>query len=174
MLDALPEGTVTVLFTDVEGSTELHVVRGDDAAAVMLAARDDLIREQISTHDGVAVKALGDGLMAAFSSARKAVACAVATQRALTDYDSAHPDEPVRVRIGLNTGEVTRREGDLFGAAVSAAARVAAKAQGGQILVPLVVRELAGVMPKVHFANRGRFRLKGFPERWQLFEVVWR
>jgi class 3 adenylate cyclase/tetratricopeptide (TPR) repeat protein len=173
MTDAPLEGTVTVLFTDVEASTELHMDRGDEAAAAMLAARDHLIREQVELHKGVAIKSLGDGLMAAFSSARRAVACAVGMQRAIGDYDRDHPDEQLRIRIGLNTGEVSQNDGDLQGAAVSAAARVAAKAQGGQILVPSVVKELAGVMPGVSFANRGRFRLKGFPDRWQLFEVLW-
>lgn len=174
MMDALPEGTVTILFTDVEASTELHVQRGDHAAAAVLASYEHLVREQVEQHDGVAVKSLGDGLMSAFSSARKGVACAVSIQRSLHTYGRVHPGDHPRVRIGLNTGEVTQSDGDLQGVAVSAAARVAAKAAGGEILVPAVVKELAGVMPGVTFANRGRFRLKGFPERWQLFEVVWR
>lgn len=174
MTDALPEGTVTILFTDVEASTELHVRHGDDAAAALLTAYEQLVREQLRRHDGVAVKSLGDGLMAAFSSARKAVACAVAIQRALDAAPRAAAEPAPRIRIGLHSGEVTRTESDLQGVAVSAAARVAAKASGGQILVAAVVKDLAGVMPGVAFANRGRFRLKGFPERWQLFEVVWR
>lgn len=174
MMDALPEGTVTILFTDVEASTELHVSRGDDAATALLASYEQLVREQVRKYDGVAVKSLGDGLMAAFSSARKAVGCAVAIQRTLDDQLRAQADPQPRIRIGLNTGEVTRTDSDLQGVAVSAAARVAAKSEGGQILVAGVVKELAGVMPGVTFANRGRFRLKGFPERWQLFEVVWR
>jgi class 3 adenylate cyclase/tetratricopeptide (TPR) repeat protein len=173
MFESVQEGTVTVLFTDVEASTELHVRRGDEAAAALLASYEQIVRDHVDRHDGIAIKSLGDGLMAAFSSARKAVTCAVAIQRSLDDYGRTQTGERPRVRIGLNSGEVTRNDGDLQGVAVSAAARVAAKAEGGQILVPAVVKELAGVMPGLRFANRGRFRHKGFPERWQLFEVVW-
>jgi class 3 adenylate cyclase/tetratricopeptide (TPR) repeat protein len=174
MMDALPEGTVTILFTDVEASTALHVSRGDDAARTLLSSYEEQVRTHVREHGGVAVKSLGDGLMAAFSSARKAVACAVAIQRGLDAAARSLPGEQPRIRIGLNSGEVTSSHSDLQGVAVSAAARVAGKAGGGQILVPAVVKELAGVMPGVTFTNRGRFRLKGFPDRWQLFEVIWR
>lgn len=167
------EGTVTVLFTDVQGSTEMRTSRGDDAAHRILRAQEDLVRAQVEAHSGREVKALGDGFMVAFASARRAVQCAVAIQRDIHGYNHDHPNDQVQVRIGLNSGEVNQEDGDLFGAAVNAAARVAAKAKGGEVLVAGVVKQLAGKVPEVDFVDRGRFRLKGFDERWQLFQLAW-
>lgn len=170
----LPEGTVTILFTDVEGSTALHTARGDEVARQILSAHEKLVRRLVGEHGGHEIKSLGDGFMVAFASARRAVSCAVSIQRAFDDEALADASNETRLRIGLNSGEVIEQDGDLLGAAVNAAARIAAKAQGGQILVASVVKDLAGVVPEVSFANRGRFRLKGFPDRWQVYEVVWR
>jgi len=167
MTDGQAQGTVTVLFTDVEGSTALRTSRGDEAAHDLLSAHEETVRAQIARHDGREIKSTGDGFMAAFASARKAVGCAVGIQRALQGAE-------LRVRIGLNAGEVTERDGDLFGEAVNAAARIMAKARGAEILASDVVRHLAGTMPEVTFADRGRFRLKGFPDRWHLYEIGWR
>jgi class 3 adenylate cyclase/tetratricopeptide (TPR) repeat protein len=170
----LPEGTVTVLFTDVEGSTDLTTSRGDEAAQEILRGQRELVRQQVETHSGHEVKSIGDGFMVAFASARRAVACAVGIQRALEEHNDGQPvDEQVQVRIGLNTGEVLQEEADLFGAAVNAAARIAAKAKGGQILISETTRGVIGRAQDVELADRGRFRLKGFPERWRLFEVIW-
>jgi len=167
------EGTITVLFTDVEGSTEMRNRLGDEAAQRLIKAHEELVREEVGGHGGREVKALGDGFMVAFSSARRAVACAVAIQKALEHRNQHHPQERLSIRIGLNAGEVTEDSGDLFGAAVNAASRVAAKARGGEILVAAVVKQLAGKVPGSAYVDRGRFRLKGFDERWQLFEVTW-
>src|SRR3990170_612536 len=132
----LPEGTVTVLFTDVEGSTGLTTRRGDEAARDVLRAHEELVRQQVQEHDGREVKAIGDGFMVAFGSARKAVACAVGIQRTLEENNRGQPSgDQVRVRMGLNTGEVVREQDDLFGETVNAAARIAAKAKGGQVLI---------------------------------------
>ena len=174
MTRELPEGTVTVLFTDLEGSTDLATRRGDEAAQEVLRAQRQLVRRQVESHSGHEVKSTGDGFMVAFTSARRALACAVEIQRALEEHNRRQlPDQQLRVRIGLNTGEAIREESDLFGAAVNAAARVAAKAKGGQILVSELVKDLVGLDIDVPLADRGRFRLKGFPERWRLFEVLW-
>jgi class 3 adenylate cyclase/tetratricopeptide (TPR) repeat protein len=173
MAQELPEGTVTILFTDVEASTDLVTRRGDEAAQEILRAQRELVRAQVKRHSGHEVKSLGDGFMVAFASARRAVACAVGIQRALEQHNRQHPDEQVRVRIGLNTGEVIQEEEDLFGEAVNAAARIAAKARGGQILLSETVRGVLGRAKDVELADRGRFRLKGFPERWRLYEVAW-
>ena len=174
MTQQLPEGTVTVLFTDVVGSTDLTTSRGDEAAQEILRAQRELVREQIEEHSGHEVKGLGDGFMVAFATASKAVACSVGIQRALEEHNRGQPlDEQVLIRIGLNTGEVIQEEADLFGETVNAAARIAAKAKGSQILVSDMVKGLLGRAKDVELVDRGRFRLKGFPERWHLFEVVW-
>jgi class 3 adenylate cyclase/tetratricopeptide (TPR) repeat protein len=173
MAHELPEGTVTVLFTDVEGSTDLRTGRGDEAAQEIIHTHFDLVRRQVEQHSGYEVKSLGDGFMVAFASARRAVACAIGIQRALEQHNRQHRDQQVQVRIGLNTGEAIQEEADLFGEAVNAAARIAAKARGGQILLSEAVRGVLGRAKDVELVDRGRFRLKGFPERWRLYEVVW-
>ena len=174
MAEELPEGTVTVLFTDVEGSTDLTTRRGDEAAREILRAQRELVRQQVKVHSGHEVKSLGDGFMVAFASARRAVACAVGIQRALEQHNRRQPsDQQVQVRIGLNTGEVIQEEADLFGEAVNAAARIAAKAKGGQILASDAVKAVMGRPKGVEMVDCGRFRLKGLPARWRLFEVVW-
>ncbi len=173
MAHEIPEGTVTVLFTDVEGSTDLTTRRGDEAAQAILRTQRELVRQQVEEHCGHEVKSLGDGFMVAFASARKAVACAVGIQRALEEHNRQHPDQQVQVRIGLNTGEAIREEADLFGEAVNAAARIAAKAKGGQILLSEAVRAVLGRARDVELVDCGRFRLKGFPERWHLYEAIW-
>ena len=120
---------------------------------------------------------MGDGFMASFSSATKALECAIAMQRAFGERNEG-ADEPILVRIGLNAGEPIAEDdpdgrGDLFGTAVIRAARIAALAQGGEIMVANVVRELAegkGFM----FGDRGEVALRGFDDPVRLFEVRWR
>ena len=112
--------------------------------------------------------------MATFVSPRNAVACAIGMQRALADGNRARPDDQqLQLRVGLNSGEAIREDGDLFGSTVDAAARICAKAAGGQILTSETVRGVVGATKDIQFADRGRFRLKGFPDRWRLLEVVW-
>lgn len=172
MADEWNEGTVTILFTDVEGSTDLGSKSGDEVARNLMRAHDELIRDCVSEHGGREIKHLGDGFMLAFASTRRAVACAVAIQQTLekkrTEGSGALP-----VRMGLNTGEVLSEDDDLFGSAVSAASRITEKASGGEIVVSEVVKALAGTIPGISFRERGRYRLKGFEERWRLFDVVW-
>ena len=167
------QGTLTILFTDVEGSTELRTRQGDDLAQEILRGHERLLREQFQEHGGREVVFLGDGFMVAFVSARKAVACAVAIQRAFEEHNRQHPDRQIRVRTGLNAGEVVQESGTLYGAAVNAAARIASKARGAQILVSQVVMDLAGSVKEFVFVDRGLFSLKGFPTRWRLYEVGW-
>jgi class 3 adenylate cyclase/tetratricopeptide (TPR) repeat protein len=168
------EGTYTILFTDLEGSTDLRVKVGDARANELINAHDELIRTELAKSGIVETKSLGDGFMALFTSANKAIDTAVAIQKAIDEHNQAHPDLRMSVRMGLNTGDVTHSPGDAHGTAVHAAARIAAKAQGGQILISQVVNDIAGSHTGTKIADRGLFWLKGFPERWRLFEVLWR
>ena len=172
MIEERVEGAVTVLFTDVEGSTDMRTRLGDEAADELLRTHEEIVRERVAKNSGREIKALGDGFMVAFTSPRRAISCAVEIQRALDDRNRNDPGRELRVRIGINAGEVTEKAGDLFGAAVNAAARIAGKARGGQILVANVVKDLAGMRPDLSYVDRGLFWLKGFPERWRLFEVL--
>jgi class 3 adenylate cyclase len=161
-------GLVTILFTDMEGSTKQTQALGDAAAQEMLRTHNRVIREALKAHDGIEIKHTGDGIMASFGSARGALACAVAIQRTLTEQG-----DPIRVRIGINAGEPVAEEQDLFGSSVQLAARVCDKAVGGQILASNVVRELA--MGKGFlFSDVGDFALKGFEDPVRLYEVAWR
>src|SRR6266545_1028214 len=173
MHEGLPEGTLTLLFTDVEGSTDLTTRLGDEAAQKILRSHRQLVQREVEQFDGRQIKGTGDGSMLAFTSARRAVECAIAIQRAVRSRNESYPQETLPVRIGINAGEVIREEGDLFGATVTAAARIAAKASGDQILVSETVKALLGAFKDVAFLDRGRFRLKGFPERWRLYQVLW-
>ena len=165
--------TVTILFTDVVGSSELRTSRGDESAHQIMETHFDLVRKQIEHHSGQEVKTMGDSFMVAFGSARSAVNCAVAVQQALAEHNHKAMEEQIHVRIGMNTGEAIEKEGDLFGSAVDAAARVMSKAAGGQILIPENTRDAIGAGEEVTLLDRGPFWLKGFPERWRLYEVLW-
>jgi DNA-binding SARP family transcriptional activator/class 3 adenylate cyclase len=169
----LPDGPVTILFSDVEGSTDLRTERGDLVAHRILRAHEEFVRGCVAAHAGREVKALGDGFMIVFASVRKALTCAVAIQVGLAERNAAAPDDEVRVRIGVNTGEVVAEGDDLYGQAVNAAARIAGRADSGEVLVSEIVRQLAGSGPEFTFVDRGRHRLKGFPDRWQLYGLTY-
>ena len=126
----------------------------------------------LKSHGGSEVKTMGDGFMASFSSATKALECAIAMQRAFAEHNES-AQEPIMVRIGLNAGEPIAEDDDLFGTAVNEAARITATANGGEILVSDVVRQLAKGKDFL-FADRGETNLKGFDESVRLYEVRWR
>jgi class 3 adenylate cyclase len=167
------EGTVTLLFTDIEGWTTLAQQLGDQRAHKLLQDHNRILKERVDRHGGQAIKFMGDSFMAAFPSATRALHFAVDIQKAFADYNREHPEWPMKVRVGLNSGESIREENDYFGTAVSVAARIAHKARGGQILVSGVVRDLAGSVAEVAFRDAGRRQLKGIPGRQRLYEVVW-
>jgi class 3 adenylate cyclase len=166
------QGTVTILFTDIEGSTALAQRLGDKAYHALLAEHNRILREQVARHGGHEVKHTGDGFMVAFASAARALACAVDIQKAFAEH-SKTAEERINVRIGLNTGESIEEAGDYFGTAVTLAARIADKAQGGQVLVSEVVRTVGGSLAGVEFREAGRKQLKGIKGRQRVFEVVW-
>jgi class 3 adenylate cyclase len=172
-VEGLAIGLMTVLFADVERSTELHTRLGDLTARSLLAEHERLVRGQVAAHEGREVKTLGDGFLLAFRSPRNALECAIAIQTVLADPAYERTDD-VRMRIGVHAGEVAEESGDLHGVTVAVAARITATAAGGQILTSEVVRQLAGTVPTLRFSYRGEFLLKGFPEPFQLHELLWR
>jgi len=164
------EGTVTIMFTDVEGSTQMLSSRGFTLSHEIMKAYESIIEDKIIEHAGRRIKGLGDGVMVSFGSTRHAVECAIEIQRAIGEYSKQNPERKLKIRIGINTGEVVEEAGDIFGAAVNVAARVAGKARGGQILVSEVV--LVGPVAEIKFGYRGRYKLKGFPDRFRLHDVT--
>jgi len=161
----------TILFTDVEGSTALTERLGDAKARDVLRVHERIVRDALHAHGALDVKALGDGFMASFSSATRALECAIAMQRACAEHNQT-ADEPTKVRIGLNAGEPIAEEKDLFGTAVNLAARIAATAQGGEILASDVVRQLVAGK-RFLFSDRGEVALRGFEDPVRLYEVRW-
>ena len=167
---AAPSGLVTILFTDMEGSTTLTQRLGDAAAQELLRTHNAIIRDALKAHGGSEIKHTGDGVMASFPSAARALECAVAIQQAFAARNESEADTPLRVRIGLNAGEPVAEDEDLFGAAVQLAARVCARAEPGRILAANVVRELA--MGKGFlFSDQGDVELRGFEDPIRLYEV---
>jgi class 3 adenylate cyclase/pimeloyl-ACP methyl ester carboxylesterase len=175
----------TILFTDVEGSTALTERLGDASAREVMREHERITRDALRAHGGSEVKTMGDGFMASFGSATKALECAIAIQKAFAEPTSSLPARPevskeravdgapIRVRCGLNAGEPIAEDDDLFGTAVIVAARIAAQAQGGEILVSDVVRQLVAGKGFL-FNDRGEHALKGFEDPVRMFEVSWR
>jgi len=204
---AEPGAFRTILFTDVEGSTALTQRLGDAKARELLREHERIVREALRSHGGSEVKTMGDGFMASFGSATRALECAIAVQRAFAERNASLPAYPealegraapqpsahastgsaradrgvgassageaIRVRIGLNAGEPIAEDGDLFGATVILASRIAAKAEGGEILVADTVRGLCSGKGFL-FSDRGDAVLRGFDDPVRLYEVRWR
>jgi class 3 adenylate cyclase/pimeloyl-ACP methyl ester carboxylesterase len=159
----------TVLFTDLVGHTEMMSRLGDSKGRDVLREHERITREVLAAHGGTEVKTMGDGFMASFGSVTKAVECAISLQRAFAEREG----EPLSVRVGLNAGEPIEEEGDLFGTTVILASRIAAKAEGGEILVSDNVRSLSAGKGFL-FSDRGEFVAKGFEEPVSVYEVMWR
>ncbi len=166
------EDVHTILITDMEGSTTLTQRLGDVKAQAVLRTHNAILREALGAHSGSEIKHTGDGIMASFTSASRALECAIAMQRAFAEHNESNPDVPIRVRMGVNAGEPVAEEKDLFGTAVQLAARICGHADPGQILVPIVVRELAAGK-KFLFADLGETALRGFEDPVRLFELRW-
>ena len=162
----------TILFTDIVGHTEMMQRLGDAKGRDVLREHERITRETLKAHGGAEVKTMGDGFMASFGSVTSAMECAIALQRAFAAHTESMP-EPLHVRVGLNAGEPIEEDGDLFGATVILASRIAAKAGAGEILVPDTVRGLLSGKAFV-FGDRGEYVLKGFDEAVRLYEVRWR
>ena len=163
---------LSILITDMESSTALTQRLGDAKAQELLRTHNAIIRDCLRAHVGSEIKHTGDGIMASFASASGAIGCAIAVQRGFAEHNRKRPPIPITVRIGLNAGEPVVEEEDLFGTVVQAAARIAARARPGRILVSDVIRQLAAGKGFA-FVDRGRVSLKGFPERFRLHEVQW-
>ena len=166
----LPGGTVTFLFTDIEGSTRLLRRIGDRYAGVLERHRE-LLRGAVASHGGAEVDCEGDGLFFAFGGAKSAVAACIAGQRALLT-EPWPSDVAVRVRMGLHTGEATPLNGRYVALAVHQAARVASAAHGGQVLVSdATAAAVTEALPASSMQQVGAYRLKDFDTPVMLFQV---
>jgi len=180
--DAAPTATPaggalrTVIFTDIVGHTEMMSRLGDAKGREVLREHEEITREALKAHGGIELKTMGDGFMASFTSVVKAVECAIALQRGFAERNEAAA-EPLHVRVGLNAGEPIEEDGpdgrtDLFGETVILASRIAATAEGGEVLASLAVRELCAGKGFL-FADAGAHVMRGFEDPVLVFAVRW-
>jgi class 3 adenylate cyclase len=203
---AAPDGTVTIMFSDIEGSTAMTERLGDQRWMEVLREHNAIVREQVKAHGGFEVKSEGDGFMVAFGSARRALESAIAIQRAFAGergvgarrrddgterqdvadddrvIDSATGSEAsplqrseteIRVRIGLHTGEAIKEGEDFFGKNVILAARIAAQARGGEVLVSSLLKALVDSAGDIAFGETRAVELKGLFGTHEIHEVKW-
>ncbi len=166
-------GTVTVMFTDLVGSTQLRTRVGEDAAEVLRAAHDAILSDAIRANDGHVVKHLGDGLMATFASAASGVAAAVAIQQGIDVANRRTDTERLQVRVGLSVGDVTFEGDDCFGLPVVEAQRLEASAHPATIRCAELVMHLARGRGGHEFRPLGELELKGLPGPLAACEVAW-
>ncbi|HVT78680.1 MAG TPA: tetratricopeptide repeat protein [Acidimicrobiales bacterium] len=169
MTGELPEGVVTFLFTDIEGSTHLIQKHGD-AWPDLLTTHYELLDEPLTRNGGRQVGTRGDAVFVAFESADDALAGALEAQAAVSHFP--WPDPPLRVRMGLHTGEAVVRNGDYVGLAVHEAARICSAGHGGQVLCSASTLHFAGGPPEgATLVDLGRHRLKDLPSPTHLWQL---
>jgi class 3 adenylate cyclase len=166
-----PDGRVVILFSDIEESTALNERIGDRAWVKLISAHDKLVSDLVQRRSGHVVKSQGDGFRIAFARADQAVRCGIDLQRALRRDANRKRHEEIRVRIGIHMGRSVRRGDDLFGRNVAMAARVAAQAVGGEILVSQPVRDALSDSDGIRFDGGRDVELKGFSGTYRLFAV---
>ena len=165
-------GTVTVLFTDVAGSTEMIGRVGDASGERILVDHLNHLRDVLINHGGQEIKPTGDGLMVAFRGSLDAINCAIAMQQD-AEWQGRNSNERLGLKIGIHAGEGTPKDGDYYGLWVVVAKRLCEVAQGGQILTSELVRQLVGPRTDQELRPLGEFELKGIPEPVPVVEVSW-
>jgi class 3 adenylate cyclase len=162
-----PNGRVAILFSDIEESTALNERIGDRAWVRLIDRHGKMVNRHVKRHAGHVVKSQGDGFMIAFAQPEEAVRCSVDMQREL-----GKRRDGIRVRIGIHSGKSVLRGDDLFGRNVAMAARVAAAADGGQILVSESVRDACTGLEDIDFDDGRNAELKGFSGSHRLYAVA--
>jgi class 3 adenylate cyclase len=177
---AAPDGTVAILFSDIEDSTILTERLGDQRWLEVLREHNSVFRDEIGRYQGYEVKSQGDGFMLAFPEPCRALEYAIAIQRAFAERERTGGEDALRVRMGLHTGEVIAEEGDFFGKNVILAARIAAQADGGEILVSEQMRTAAhdpgGAGPAgtaLQFDGGRELELKGLEGTHTVYRSHW-
>jgi class 3 adenylate cyclase len=167
-----PTGTVTFLFADLEGSTRLWEEYPEPMKAA-LSRHDDILRAAVEANGGHVVKSTGDGCLAAFTTAADALVAAVEAQRGL-NAETWEVTGPLRVRMGVHTGEAETRDGDYYGPTLNRAARLTAAAHGGQIVVSHategIVRDTLG--RGIELKDLGEHQLRDLSRSERIFQVA--
>jgi len=161
----------TIVFTDIEGSTDLVERYGDEDARQAIREHDEILRVAVTSHGGTVIKWIGDGVMATFTSASGALDASIAMQNQLqTRAQDTHI--PIHVRIGIHAGEPIEEDADLHGTSIIRASRIMSEAYGDQILASDIVRGLV-TGKDYDFTNRGLHELKGIQEPIHMYELDW-
>ena len=165
-------GPVTVLFTDIAGSTNMTQTMGDAVAQQVVRAHNRIVRDALAQFAGTEIKHTGDGIMASFTTTSNGIDAAADMQMGTLKHNANNPDLPLGLKIGLNAGEPIAEDNDLFGTTVQLAARIVDKAQAGQIFVSATVHGICGGK-NYAFVPRGPFEMKGFDGGLTLHELIW-
>jgi class 3 adenylate cyclase len=169
-----PTGRVlTMLVSDIVDSTMSAVRMGDQRWIGVLATHDALFREQVRRHHGTEVKHQGDGFLVTFTSARQAVLAGIAIQRAMASHRTAFPENDLHLRLGIHTGEVVEDDGDIFGANVITAVRIAGVARPDEVLVSGLTHDLTESSGDLAFDDGREATLKGISRPSQVYAAAW-
>jgi adenylate cyclase len=166
-------GTITIVFSDIESSTQRATSMGDTAWMKVLSAHNSIIQLHVDKWQGKVVKNQGDGFMLTFGGARRALRAMIDVQRDLEEFARDNPDKGVRIRVGVHTGEVIAEDGDIFGKHVMLAARVGGQATGGEILVSSLVKEIAAARGDLAFGEPRAVALKGIEGEHLVYPLLW-
>lgn len=169
----LDHGTITIVFSDIENSTQRATSMGDVAWMRVLSAHNSIITRNVQKWTGNVVKNQGDGFMLTFNGARQALRAMIDVQRELAEFSDENPEMGVRIRVGVHTGEVIAEEGDIFGKHVMLAARVGGLADGGSILVSSIVKEIASARGDLAFGVPETVSLKGIEGDHVVYPLLW-
>lgn len=164
---------LTIMFTDMVGSTDLASKHGDYAAQEVLKTHDLIVRTALTNFEGKEIKHLGDGIMASFKDPDLAIQAAIEIHKRVEGNNKAGPEFPFHLRVGLHIGEPIKKGDDLFGSAVQLAARICNYTDGGKLAISRELREVFGERPVYTFVDQGDQKLKGFEEPQRIFEVDW-
>ena len=161
-----------IMFTDLEGSTQMISQLGDEESMKLLRTHNAITREALRGHAGREIKHTGDGFMTSFTSAVSAVECAIDIQKKIRKHNEENPREIMELRIGISAGEPVRNDKQLYGATVNLAARLCAHAKPGTILAAQVIRDLT-VGKNIPYEDCGKIEAKGFDQPIPVFEIDW-
>lgn len=164
---------LSIMFTDMVGSTDLTTRHGDYAAQEVLKTHDLIVRTALTNFDGIEIKHLGDGIMASFKDHNLALEASIEIQKRVEGNNNAGPEFPLHLRIGINAGEPIKKDNDLFGTSVQLAARLCDKAITDGILISKEFRNLFDESSPFTFIDLGPQNLKGFPEALLVYQLDW-
>lgn len=165
---------VTVMFTDLTGSTAMTQRLGDEKAQIVVRTHNTIVRAALQKYGGKEIKHTGDGIMAQFMTASGAVEGAIEIQRATAQHNKSNKELAFYICIGLHSGEAISEDDDLFGTTVQMSARTCSKAESEEILVTDIVRQLCSGKTNLKFNDHGKWEMKGYDQPVPLFIVPWK